>query len=67
MFNNKLKSTAAAVGGAAALLAGNASAAIDTTAITGSITEGQTAAVAVALAFGVAVWAVRGVKMIRRA
>lgn len=67
MFNNRLKSIAAAVGGAAALLAGNASAAIDTTAITGSITEGQTAAVAVALAFGVAVWAVRGVKMIRRA
>ena len=39
----------------------------DTTAILASITDGQTAAIAVALAFGVAVWAVRGVKMIRRA
>jgi hypothetical protein len=50
-----------------AVLAGSANAAIDTTAITGAITEGQTAAVLVAVAFGVAVWAIRGVKMIRRA
>ena len=42
-------------------------AAPDTTAITAAITDGQTAAVAVAIAFGVAVWAVRAVKMIRRA
>lgn len=53
--------------GVTALLAGNANAVVDTTAIVASITEGQAAAIVVALAFGVAVWAVRGVKMIRRA
>lgn len=64
---SKARNTALAVAGAAAVLAGNASAAIDTTSVTAAITEGQTAAVAVAIAFGVAVWAVRTVKMIRRA
>jgi len=46
--------------------ASNASAAIDTTATLASITEGSAAGVAVALAFGVAVWAIRGVKLMRR-
>ncbi|GAA5008861.1 hypothetical protein FNZ56_02910 [Pseudoluteimonas lycopersici] len=41
-------------------------AAPDTTAITSAITDGQTAAVAVAIAFGVAIWAVRALKLIRR-
>ena len=68
MFN-RLKTKAALLPGVAtlAVLAGNASAVIDTAGITASITEGQTAAVLVAVAFGVAVWAIRGVKMIRRA
>ena len=48
-------------------LAGASNAAIVTTEITGAIDEGKAAAIAIALAFGVAVWAVRGVKMIRRA
>ena len=61
------KSGAFALGVTALALAGNASAAIDTTSVTAAITEGQTAAVAVAIAFGVAVWAVKTVKMIRRA
>lgn len=63
----KRKSALLGLGSAALVLAGNASAAIDTTSVTAAITEGQTAAVAVAIAFGVAVWAVRTVKMIRRA
>jgi hypothetical protein len=41
-------------------------AAPDTTAIASAITDGQTAAVTVALAFGVAIWAVRALKLIRR-
>ena len=57
---------ALSAGLAALALAGNASAAIDTTAITAAITEGQVAGVLVAVAFGVAVWAIRGVKLIRR-
>lgn len=65
----RIKGKLHAVAPAAALatFAGSASAAIDTTAVTAAITEGQTAAVLIAVAFGVAVWAVRGVKMIRRA
>ena len=55
------------VGAGLAAFAGSASAAIDTTAITAAITEGQTAAVLIAVAFGVAVWAVKSVKLTRRA
>lgn len=61
-----LKTVALGMAAALATIAGNASAAIDTTAITGAITEGQAAAVLVAVAFGVAVWAVKGVKLVRR-
>lgn len=61
------KSAVLAVGVSALAFAGNALAVIDTAGIVASITEGQTAAVLVAIAFGVAVWAVRGAKMIRRA
>lgn len=58
----------ATVGAASLAVTGSAfAAAPDTTAILAAITEGQTAAVVVALAFAVAVWAIRGVKMIRRA
>lgn len=53
--------------GAMALTIGSANAAIDTTEILASITEGQVAAVLIAVGFGVAVWAVRGVKLVRRA
>lgn len=66
MFRNA-KKVALATGFALATVAGASSAAISTTEITAAITEGQTAAVLVAVAFGVAVWAIRGVKMIRRA
>jgi len=41
-------------------------AAPDVTTITTAITDGQTAAVTVALAFGVAVWAIKALKLIRR-
>lgn len=67
MFNNAKRF---ALGLSLLLLAGAASAttpAIDTSAIVTSISDGQAAAIVVALAFGVAVWAVKGVKMIRRA
>lgn len=64
---DKFKSGLYALGAGALVAAGNASAAIDTTGITAAITDGQAAAVVVALAFGVAVWVVRGTKMIRRA
>jgi hypothetical protein len=47
-------------------VAGNAAAVIDTASVTSAISEGQAAGIVVALAFGVAVWAIRGVKMIRR-
>lgn len=67
MQSNK-KGMAAGIGAALATVGGSAMAvAPDTTAVLASITDGQTAAVAVALAFAVAVWAIRGVKMIRRA
>lgn len=62
------KATGAVVLGAVSLASAfGASAVVDTASITAAITEGQAAAVAVAIAFGVAVWAVRAVKMIRRA
>lgn len=65
---SKSKKFVAPTAAALALLAGNASAApIDTAGILTAITEGQVAAVAVAIAFGIAVWAIRAVKMIRRA
>ncbi len=60
------KSYAVATGAFLALVAGQASAVIDTSSVTAAITEGQAAGIVVALAFGVAVWAIRGVKMIRR-
>lgn len=67
MFN-KMGSAALSAGAVSLAAMGSAfAAAPDTTGITAAITEGQTAAVVVALAFGVAVWAIRGVKMIRRA
>jgi hypothetical protein len=50
-----------------ALMGGSAfAAAPDTTAITTAISDGQTAAITVALAFAVAVLAVRAVKLVRR-
>lgn len=67
MFRNHLKAMTLGLVGAASVMAFNASAVIDTAGITASITEGQTAAVLIAIAFGVAVWAVKGVKLIRRA
>lgn len=65
-LNGKGHVVAPAAGLGAALLMGSANAAISTTEILASITEGQTAAVAVGIAFGVAIWAVRGVKLMRR-
>lgn len=67
MFKSQKLPVLVALSTATVFAAGNASAVIDTTAVTAAITEGQTAAVVVAIAFGVAVWAVRTVKMIRRA
>lgn len=69
MIGNKAKSAAVAVGATSAVLAGNASAStgFDISAVLGTITEGQVAGVAVALAFGVAIWAIRGAKMVRKA
>lgn len=49
-----------------AATSGNAFAAIDTAPILASISAGQVAGVAVAIAFTVAVWAIRGIKLTRR-
>lgn len=57
----------AGVGAVSLAAMGSANAVVDTAAIVASITEGQAAAIVVALAFAVAVWAIKGVKMIRRA
>lgn len=64
---NKMGRAFAGVGAVSLAAMGSANAVVDTAAIVTAITEGQAAAIVVALAFGVAVWAIRGVKMIRRA
>ena len=71
MFRNMKKHAGkvAAVGTAAATLAGGAFAAatpIDITSVLDQITVGQVAGVAVCIAFGVAVWAIRSGKLLRR-
>lgn len=64
MQNLKTLALSLAVGAFA--VAGNASAAIDTAGTLASINEGGAAGVVVALAFGVAVWGIRAVKLMRR-